>query len=954
MRIQTFQPKILAVAALVAALGFFPSSAQAVCPYDCTDLATATGSINTTGNTLTNHISAGSTYGGGSVISGTGAGGVSLVVTTSGSATWTLSGVNTYTGTTSIGSGAIVALTTNNAIATSTGVANAGTIAIAGTSQTLQVLTGAGSITSTAGGALTLTGGNTTSFTGVYSGAGSLAVDGVSTFLTLTQVQTYTGATIINHVNSKLTLASNDAILASSAVTVTGTLDIGGTNQSVKSLSGAGAINSSAGNLTALGGGSSTFSGVYGGTNSTLAVTGAGTNLNLSGVNTYTGATAIGSGATLTLSGTNDIANSASVANAGTIAIGTTSQTLHVLSGAGGITIGSGGLLTEIGTATYSGVISGAGAVSTATSGTWTLTGTNTYTGATTVGSGTTLIDNGTIDSTVGGLTVNNGGTLMGTGTVTGDVTNHGNVSPGNSIGTLTVGSYTQGSDGELNIEFNNSDIDLITMNAAGLADLNGTIDVIPVAAGGRYIRGTTQSFIIAGDNLSGPTLSGTFSNAPGPNPDGTPGHTFTADNDPDIAGYSNPLLAVRVIYTGTQAQLKVVRAELFGDATGNTPNEAAAGAALDTLQLTTPDGGDMDTLLNNLSDVDPALQHTALNTLTGEVNASVPGGFRDTLRNFNGMLGKRLGGDCNTMNNNAPAAYRPQQGLYAYPQGGSAYGPRQKSAWVCGYGQFGTLDADGNASKTESTNIGTAMGMEFRPNQNTQLRFGIGYGNDAVEVANIDEANLNGYQAGMYGQYTWGKHFYVGGGFAGSYNTGSSMRHIFVGGLNRVASGDFDGYAASATTTLGAFTRTGGFNLETAAAAEYVYSNLNSFTETGAGAADLLVDGRDVSTLRTSIGAQASKTFNLGRGGSTLTPEVRGAFIYDFLTIAPSVDSTFAGTTASFTTKGTDPGRLGYQVGGGLTLGLSRRFSVFGDYNGTFKEHEKTHMVLGGAKLLW
>src|SRR5262249_304756 len=118
-----------------------------------------------------------------------------------------------------------------------------------------------------------------------------------------------------------------------------------------------------------------------------------------------------------------------------------------------------------------------------------------------------------------------------------------------------------------------------------------------------------------------------------------------TGDNDPAIAASSDPALAIETIYNPTNVIARIERAEFFEDS-GLTPNETAAGAALDTLQLTTPDGSDMDTLLNNLSSDSTAVQATDLNRLDGELNADLQTAYRDTLSIFDGMLGKRLGGD--------------------------------------------------------------------------------------------------------------------------------------------------------------------------------------------------------------------------------------------------------------------------------------------------------------------
>jgi autotransporter-associated beta strand protein len=70
-------------------------------------------------------------------------------------------------------------------------------------------------------------------------------------------------------------------------------------------------------------------------------------------------------------------------------------------------------------------------------SGTWTLSGANEYTGSTTVNGGVLLV-NGSIAG--GGATVNSG-TLGGSGTINGNVAVNaaGTLSPGNSIGTMTI-----------------------------------------------------------------------------------------------------------------------------------------------------------------------------------------------------------------------------------------------------------------------------------------------------------------------------------------------------------------------------------------------------------------------------------------------------------------------------------------------------------------------------------
>ncbi len=130
--------------------------------------------------------------------------------------------------------------------------------------------------------------------------------------------------------------------------------------------------------------------------------------------NTYTGNTVI-SGGTLQLGdgGTTGAIASSVVTNFGTLAFNRSN------------------------TYDFGGVISGIGAVQQNGTGTTIFGGTHGYTGATTVNAGT-LIVNGSIVSS-SGVTVNAGGTLGGTGKLPATTINGGNLSPGNSIGTISV-----------------------------------------------------------------------------------------------------------------------------------------------------------------------------------------------------------------------------------------------------------------------------------------------------------------------------------------------------------------------------------------------------------------------------------------------------------------------------------------------------------------------------------
>ncbi len=175
-----------------------------------------------------------------------------------------------------------------------------------------------------------------------------------------------------------------------------------------------------------------------------LTKTGTGT-LVLTNSNTYTGGTTISAG-TLQL-GDGGTAGSilGDVLNTGTFAINRSDMFV------------------------FGNVISGTGALQQNGTGMTVLTNTSTYTGATVVNAGGLFV-NGSIASS-SGLTVNPGGMVGGTGTLPNTTISGGALSPGNSIGTITVnGSLTFVGPGNYIVEVSPSAADKTNVTSAGHA----------------------------------------------------------------------------------------------------------------------------------------------------------------------------------------------------------------------------------------------------------------------------------------------------------------------------------------------------------------------------------------------------------------------------------------------------------------------------------------------------
>jgi len=243
--------------------------------------------------------------------------------------------------------------------------------------------------------------GSTLTLNGIISGIGPVykgIVAGTAGTVVFGGANTYTDDTLIQ--TGTLRLGANGVIPDTSQVNVSAgaTFDVNGKTETIGSLFNSGPVLLGNGSLsTGIDGTSTLYSGNISGAGGSLAKQGAGT-FQLSGVNTYTGQTAVQTGIVQMLSNTAvPTLSQVNVSSGATLDINGFTASVGSLVGAGRVTLGTTtGSLTignDNATASFSGVIAGTGPLTKVGTGTQTLSNSgDTYTGITTINGGVLAI----------------------------------------------------------------------------------------------------------------------------------------------------------------------------------------------------------------------------------------------------------------------------------------------------------------------------------------------------------------------------------------------------------------------------------------------------------------------------------------------------------------------------------------------------------------------------------
>lgn len=522
---------------------------------------------------------------------------------------------------------------------------------------------------------------------------------------------------------------------------------------------------------------------------------------------------------------------------------------------------------------------------------------------------GTTTVTNGKliVRGCLGGkVVVENGGSVGGEGTIGGGsgggtvtIGNGGTFSPGgdDTIGRTTVAS---------NLSITPGAIYVVNVDASGASDhtqvtgvatiTGGTVQVL--AAAGNY-RPITKYTILSAEG--GLNLGGTGFN-----------------NVTSSLAFLTPSLS----YDANHVYLTMTRNNVGFDTVSETPNQSSVGRAVEKLQPGNP-------VYDAVIGLDKENARKAFADLSGEIHATLLGSGVQTSLALQDAITNRLRGTSGHIDGKKGQSVREIRD--------GELGVQSSSIWGTVYGSSRSTSSDGNASGSTSRSGGLISGFEGVVDGGSFDNWRLGavgqFGTNSLDVRDVSSsAQSEVYSLGIYGGGTVGP-LNVNLGATQTLLNVSTEREVRVGAFTDKLDGD---YSIGITNLFGEVSYEMNLNdtkIEPFGGLGLVVARSGSFTEEG-GAAALSSSGNTYSSVFTTVGVRAERSFEL-ENGVVLTSKGSVGWRHAFNDIPDAVLG--FGDRANFEVRGLSIDRDALMLDLGVETKLSENVSLGLTYSGQF-----------------
>lgn len=255
-------------------------------------------------------------------------------------------------------------------------------------------------------------------------------------------------------------------------------------------------------------------------------------------------------------------------------------------------------------------------------------------------------------------------------------------------------------------------------------------------------------------------------------------------------------------------------------------------------------------------------------------------------------------------------------------------------TVWAQGFGGWTSLDGNGNASGVDETIGGIISGADIAVGD-WRIGAALGYSQSNASISNLaSSTDVNSMLVALYAGTAAGP-FNVRLGATYAFNQIDASRTIAFPGFLEQASAQYDGGTAQVFAEVGYGFAVQALALEPFAGLAWVHLDTDGFTETGAASSGLTGSSSSADVGYGSLGLRAATTLALP-GGMVLTPHVSAAWQYAFGDLDPAAQLAFTALPGSnFSVAGVPLAENTALVEAGLDLHLTSQARIGVSYVG-------------------
>ena len=476
-----------------------------------------------------------------------------------------------------------------------------------------------------------------------------------------------------------------------------------------------------------------------------------------------------------------------------------------------------------------------------------------------------------------------------GVNITTSTLSNAGTVGIVDGTSTTITGGYTQATGGVL-------ETGVSSRTSYGVLNVTGTADF--TASGVINLKVSPTETLSTGV-LAGVVKAGTL----------TAG-AFTVNDD-------SALWKFNAAANGNNIDINVLQERTIVNSVINTGSSAATGAAtvLDGFINRNPvSTGDMATVINSLNSI---TSESGLGNAAERLTPSLGGGVALAALNLSNGGAQVISNRISQFNGLSSGDAASEQFL-----------------WVQPFGSWTEQNTRGTVYGYDANTTGLMIGSDVNINNGWRVGGAIAYAKSNINdntSALSESLDIETYQATVYGGGTITGNTSLNLQVSVGTNNNQSQRNITFASLNREAKGDFNSWNVQlkGDVEYGAYSLGAKTTLTPVVGVDYRYVNVDSYTEKGAGAASLDVDGTSEDSLVLSVGGRLAHQVS---DDAILTAHINVG--HDFMADQSSVTSTFTGGGPSFQTEGLEPASTVVKAGVGMRVQTNSNLEITGRYN--------------------